>query len=82
MLELPFPVEEVCSALLRDEWGYITRGGWVYTAFWKSCWLMREQVMMIFEKFHRTGKFVRSLNATFVFMIRRKVELSILRISG
>ena len=73
-LEVPFTEEEVRNALddLNDEKapgpnGYIA-------AFWHSNWeIVKGDILNIFTDFHSIGKFVKSLNSTFIVMVPKKV---------
>ena len=43
------------------------------TAFWQFCWeTIKADILRMFRDFHETGKFVRSLNTTFIVMIPKK----------
>ena len=43
------------------------------TAFWQSSWeVVKEDVMRMFKEFHVSGKFVKSLNNSFIVMIPKK----------
>ena len=72
-LEITFLMEEV-SSTLSDLNGDKALGlDGLTVAFWQSCWdIVRDDVMRMFRDFHETGKFVRSLNATFIVMIPMK----------
>ena len=72
-LEITFSMEEV-SSTLSDLNGDKALGlDGLIVAFWQSCWdIVRDDVMRMFRDFHETGKFVRSLNATFIVMIPMK----------
>ena len=42
-------------------------------AFWQSAWLVvKEDIMKFFKDFFEIGKFVRSLNTTFLVMVPKK----------
>ena len=42
-------------------------------AFWQASWdFVKEEVMGFFREFHNHGRFVRSLNATFIVLIPKK----------
>ena len=42
-------------------------------AFWKSNWgTVKEDVLKLFKDFFETGKFVRSLNTTFIVLVPKK----------
>jgi hypothetical protein len=39
-------------------------------AFFQACWVvLKEDIMKVFHEFHASGKFERSLNATFLALI-------------
>jgi hypothetical protein len=43
-------------------------------AFFQSCWdVIKVDVMKVFLEFHERGKFEKSLNATFISLIPKKV---------
>jgi hypothetical protein len=44
-------------------------------AFFQSCWNVIKEGVKVFLEFHECGKFVRSLNATFISLIPKKVGL-------
>ena len=72
-LEIPFPMEEVSSALSDLNGDKAPGPDGLTVAFWQSCWdIVSDDVMRMFRDFHETGKFVRSLNATFIVMIPKK----------
>ena len=51
------------------------------TWFWQFCWeKVKADILRMFRDFHETGKFVRSLNRTFIVMIPKKGELRTSRI--
>ncbi|RVW65895.1 Transposon TX1 uncharacterized 149 kDa protein [Vitis vinifera] len=72
-LEKPFSEEEVFEAL-EDCCGEKTPGPDDFSmAFWQFAWdFVKEEVMNLFRQFHETGRFVRSLNATFLVLIPKK----------
>ena len=72
-LEIPFSMEEVSSALSDLNGDKAPSPDGLTIAFWQSCWdIVRDDVMRMFRDFHEIGKFVRSLNATFIVMIPKK----------
>ena len=71
--EIPFSMEEVSSALSDINGDEAPSPDGLTIAFWQSCWdIVRDDVMRMFQDFHETRKFVRSLNATFIVMIPKK----------
>ena len=49
-------------------------------AFWQSSWdLVKEKVMGFFHDFHEHGRFVRSLNSTFLVLVPKKRDVEDLR---
>ena len=49
--------------------------------FWQSSWDFVKSVVMNFKDFHEHDKFVRSVNATFVVLIPKKVGAEYLKYS-
>ena len=80
-LELPFTEEEVVSAL-RELNGEKALGSDGYTAaFWQFSWdIVKDEVMAVFRDFFVNGKFVKSLNSTFLVMVPKKEGLMTSRI--
>ena len=72
-MEKPFTNEEVFFALheLKGEkaptpYGYTT-------AFWHFIWeTVKGEVMVVFKDFFVSGKFMKSLNSTFIVMVPKK----------
>ena len=51
-------------------------------AFWQFSWeFMKNKVMNFFREFHESGRFVWSLNATFLVLIPKKGGAEDLRVS-
>ena len=49
-------------------------------AFWQFSWdFVKVEVMNFFRRFHESGSFVRSLNATFLVLILKKGEVEDLK---
>ena len=72
-LEIPFSMEEMSSTLSVLNGDKAPGPDGLTVAFWQLCWdIVRDDVMRMFRDFHETGKFVRSLNATFIVMIPKK----------
>ena len=73
MLEAPFSEEEVFGAL-SDLNGDKAPGPDGFTmAFWQFSWsFLKEKVMGFFKDFHDQGKFVKSINASFLVLIPKK----------
>jgi hypothetical protein len=45
-------------------------------AFFQSCWdVLRKELMEVFIEFHQWGKFEKSLNATFITFILKRVGI-------
>ena len=72
-LELTFTEEEVLSTLM-DLNGDKALGPNGFTmAFWQFSWdIMKKDVMDFFKDFHQQGRFVKSLNSTFLVLIPKK----------
>lgn len=72
-LELPFSEEEV-GAALKDLNGDKAPGSDGLTAaFWQFNWgTVKGEVMRVFRDLYYPGKFIESLNSTFVLMIPKK----------
>ena len=72
-LELPFTIEEVVFALLKLNGEKAPRPDGYMTAFWQFSWdIVKEEVMGVFMDFFVTGKFVKSLNSTFIVTVTKK----------
>ena len=72
-LEQSVSEEEVFSALCEMN-GDKAPGLDEFTiTFWQFCWeTVKADITRMFRDFHETGKFVRSLNTTFIVMISKK----------
>ena len=71
--ELPFIEDEVWAALdeLNEEKA-LSPDGFI-VAFWQFSWnIVKKDVMAVFKDFFDMGKFVKSLNSTFIVMIPKK----------
>ena len=79
-LEKPFSEEEVFGGL-SSFYGEKTIGPNSFSmAFWQYSWdFVKVEVMNFFRQFHDSGSFVRSLNATFLVRIPKKVGAEDLR---
>jgi hypothetical protein len=45
------------------------------TAFFQSCWdIVKKDVLAVFHDFHACGSFERSINATFLVLIPKKIK--------
>ena len=73
LLEAPFSEEEVFGAL-SDLNGDKAPGPDGFTmAFWQFSWgFLKEEVMGFFKDFHDQGKFIKSINASFMVLIPKK----------
>ncbi|WJZ95377.1 hypothetical protein VitviT2T_014152 [Vitis vinifera] len=72
-LEQPFLEEEVFEAL-KGCCGEKAPGPDDFSmAFWQFAWdFVKVEVLNLFRQFHETGRFVRSMNATFLVLIPKK----------
>ncbi|RVW36308.1 Transposon TX1 uncharacterized 149 kDa protein [Vitis vinifera] len=72
-LEIPFLEEEVFAAL-SDLGKDKAPGPDGFTmAFWMFCWdVVKIEIMGFFREFHERGRFVKSLNATFLVLVPKK----------
>ena len=49
-------------------------------AFWLFCWdLVKVEIMGFFKEFHEMGRFVKSLNATFLVLVPKKGDAEYLK---
>ena len=72
-LEVPFSLEEVQSTLSNLNGDKAPNPDGHTLAFWQFSWdIIKEDVMRMLQEFHETGKFVRSLNTTFIVMNLKK----------
>ena len=79
-LEEPFSVKEVVSALFDLSGDKASGPDGSSLAFWQSSWdLVKEEVMSFFRDFQEHGRFVRSLNSTFLVLVLKKGDAEDLR---
>ncbi|XP_034678940.1 uncharacterized protein LOC117909152 [Vitis riparia] len=79
-LEEPFSKQEVLEALKGFYGVKAPRPDGFAMDFWQSSWeFVKEEVMGFFRDFHNHGRFVKSLNATFIVLILKKGEAEDLR---
>ena len=72
-LQDPFSVEKIRAALSDLNGDKTIRSGWVHTAIWQhNLETVKEEVLIMFRKFHENGKFVRSLNTTFLVLVPKR----------
>ena len=72
-LEVSLTKEEVFGALTRCSGDKAPRLDGFSMAFWQFAWdLVKDDVMSFFRDFYEHGKFVKSLNATFLVLIPKK----------
>ncbi|RVW39723.1 LINE-1 reverse transcriptase-like [Vitis vinifera] len=72
-LEQPFSEEEVFEALKGCCGEKAPRPDGFSMAFWQFAWdFVKVEVLNLFRQFHETGRFVRSMNATFLVLIPKK----------
>ena len=79
-IERPFELEEVLQ-VLKDVQGDKAPGPDGFTmVFFQQCWsVLEKDVMDFFGEVHMHGKFEKSLNATFLSLIPKKVDASNIR---
>ena len=78
-LEVPF-TEEVYDALLGCSKDKASGTDGFSMAFWQFAWdFVKNDVMSFFREFYEHSKFVKSLNATFLVLIPKKVGAEDLR---
>ncbi|RVW76305.1 ATP-dependent DNA helicase Q-like 4A [Vitis vinifera] len=72
-LEIPFTEEDVFAALLDLGKDKALGPDGFTMAFWFFCWdVMKVEIMGFFREFHERGRFVKSLNATFLVLVPKK----------
>ena len=70
-----FSVEEVYSALSELNGDKVLGPDWLPLAFWQFCWdFVKDELMGFFKKIYERGRFVRSLNTTFLVLVPKKGE--------
>ena len=80
-LEKPFTKEKVFSTLHELNGKKPAGQNGYMVAFWKFSWeTVKGEVMSVFKDFFISGKFVKSLNSTFIVMVPKKKGQMILRI--
>ena len=79
-LEESFSEEEISSALFKLNGDKAPGLDGFTIAFWQFCWeFVKEEVMSFFRELHERGKFVRTLNTTFLVLIPKKGGVDDLR---
>ncbi|RVX14296.1 Transposon TX1 uncharacterized 149 kDa protein [Vitis vinifera] len=79
-LEEVFSEEEVFSALSDLNGDKAPGPDGFPLSFWQFCWdFVKEEVMGFLKEFHEHGRFVRSLNSTFLVLIPKKAGAEDLR---
>ncbi|KAJ9705360.1 hypothetical protein PVL29_003414 [Vitis rotundifolia] len=79
-LEKVFTEEEVFSALSNLNGDKVPGPDGFPLSFWQFCWeFVKEEVMGFLKEFHEHGRFVRSLNSTFLVLIPKKAGAKDLR---
>ena len=72
-LELPFSEEEVFAALSDLGKNKAPSPDGYTMAFWLFCWdVVKVEVLGFFKDCHKGGRFVKSLNATFLVLVPKK----------
>jgi hypothetical protein len=73
-LDRPFDEEEVLGVLLGFNGDKALGPDGFPVAFFQSCWsFLKGDIMALLRHFHKLGSFERSLNATFVALLPKKV---------
>ena len=73
LLETPFSEEEVFGALSDLNGDKVPSLDGFSMAFWQFSWsFLKEEVMGFFKDFHDQGRFVKSINASFLVLISKK----------
>ena len=71
-LEVPFSEEEIYSALRDMNDDKATGSDGFTVAFWQACWdFVKEEVVELFKEFYDQKSFAKSLNATFLVIIKK-----------
>jgi hypothetical protein len=79
-LERPFQEEEVFQALLSMEVDKAPGPNGFAISFFRACWsIVKVDLMNFFHKFHEYQRFVKSLNATFITLITKKLGHLVIR---
>ena len=74
-LVLPFGEDEVLEAVRCMSGDKAPRPDEFTMAFYQACWdVVKKDVIRVMHYFHQYGTFVKSLNATFVVLIPKKVR--------
>jgi hypothetical protein len=74
-LERPFEEEEICQVVRNMNGDKAPGPDGFPMSFYHACWsILRGDVLAVFSKFYEYGSFVRSLNATFLSLIPKKVN--------
>ena len=77
---MSFTEDEVFGALLGCSGDKAPRPDGFSMAFWQFVWdFVKDDVMSFFKEFYEHGKFVKSLNATFLVLIPKKAGAEDLR---
>ncbi|RVW15175.1 LINE-1 reverse transcriptase-like [Vitis vinifera] len=72
-LEVPFAETEIHSALMEMNGDKAPGLDGFTIAFWQNAWdFAKEEIMEMFKEFHEHNTFVRSLNNTFLVLIKEK----------
>ncbi|KAJ9681586.1 hypothetical protein PVL29_020449 [Vitis rotundifolia] len=72
-LEIPFSEEEVLAALSDLGKDKAPGSNGFTMAFWLFCWdILKTEIVGFFKEFHERGRFVKSLNATFLVLVPKK----------
>ena len=73
-------MEEVFSTLSKLNGDKAPGSDGFPLAFWQFCWeFVKNEIIGFFKEFHEKGRFVRSLNTTFLVLVPRKGGVDDLR---
>jgi hypothetical protein len=73
-LETPFEEREVLKVVKGMNRDKAPGPDGFSMAFFQDCWdVIKSDIMRVFHDFHAHGKFVKSLNATFIALIPKKL---------
>ena len=72
-LEIPFSKEKVFVAISNLGKAKAPESDGFTMTFWLFCWdVVKVEIMGFFREFHERGRFVKSLNATFLVLVPKK----------
>ena len=72
-MEKPFSEEEIFKALANLKGDKAPGPDGFPMGFWHFSWdFVKEDVVKLFDEFHTQGRFVKSMNATFIVLVPKK----------